>query len=140
MTILDDQTGKSTSISVLKIEIEGNVWEQVEALDEAGPDDPVYQVVTETDGSVWVVFGDGQHGRRLPAGGATIRATYRYGAGRAESVVNSTWTLAEKEIRLPALGPIVQTDRMIHIPAPQKSRGCLQKFFPWLIKTPGVLM
>jgi hypothetical protein len=138
--MVDDQMGKITSISVLKIEIEGHAWEQLEALDKAGPDDSVYQVVTEADGSVWIVFGDGQHGRRLPTGGATIQATYRYGAGEAESVVNSTWQLAEKEFRIPASGPIVQTDRMIHIPAPQKSPGCLAKLFPWLIKTPGVLI
>lgn len=129
---------ESASISVLKIEIEGHIWEQVEVLDEAGPDDPVYQVVTEADGSVWIVFGDSQHGRRLPTGGPTIQATYRYGAGEAESVVNSTWQLAEKEIRIAAPGPILQTNRVIHIPTPQKSPGCLQKLFPWLIKTPGI--
>jgi hypothetical protein len=136
--MVDDRLEKKASISVLKIEIEGHIWKQVEALNESGPDDPVYQVVTEADGSVWIVFGDGQHGRRLPTGGPSIQANYRYGAGGAESVVNSTWQLAEKEIRIPAPGPIVQTDRMIHIPAPQKSSGCLAKLFPWLIKIPGV--
>jgi hypothetical protein len=138
--MIDDQMEESASISVLKIEIDGYVWERVEVLDQAGPDDPVYQVVTEADGSAWVVFGDGQHGRRLPTGGPTIQATYRYGTGEAGSVVNTSWPLAEKEIRTPGQGPVVQTDRVIHIPTPQKSRGCFGKLFPWLIKSPAVLI
>ena len=47
------------------------------SLEEAGPDDQVF-LIDVTTGAV--VFGDGSHGRRPPAG-ATISETYRAGNG-----------------------------------------------------------
>lgn len=47
----------------------------------AGPHDAVYQVRTDLDGRPTVVFGDGERGRRLPAGTENVVATYRAGAG-----------------------------------------------------------
>jgi phage tail sheath protein FI len=53
-------------------------WTQIEDLATAGPEDRVY-VLDRGHGEL--VFGDGQHGARLPTGRDNVRARYRYGAG-----------------------------------------------------------
>ncbi|HMO76903.1 MAG TPA: putative baseplate assembly protein, partial [Sphingopyxis sp.] len=72
--------------STLAIRVDGLLWREVPTLHDAGPDDRVYAVRGEDDGSTWVQFGDGVHGSRLPTGQLNIVATYRAGLGPAGEV------------------------------------------------------
>lgn len=55
-------------------------WRPVSNLAQYGPNDPVYTVAVDEEGSASVTFGDGIHGARLPSG-SRVRTTYRYGSG-----------------------------------------------------------
>jgi predicted phage baseplate assembly protein len=78
-------TGRASSLT---IRIDGILWREVPTLHGAGPDDRVYAVRGEDDGSTWVQFGDGLHGSRLPTGQLNIVATYRAGIGHAGEVAD----------------------------------------------------
>ncbi|MEU5470508.1 putative baseplate assembly protein [Streptomyces lydicus] len=68
--------------STLRISVDGAPWREVPSLAAAGPHDPVFAVRSAEDGTVEVVFGDGQYGARLPTGTENITADYRVGTGR----------------------------------------------------------
>lgn len=72
--------GKRTTI-VLTIRAEGRAeeWTEVESFLASGPDDRHFVLDHETGE---VRFGDGEHGRRPPAG-SSVEATYRRAAGAA---------------------------------------------------------
>jgi len=72
---------------IVDILIEGEEWQQVISLAEAGADDRVYELDRES-GSVR--FGDGEHGR-LPPTGSTVQATYRYGSGQDGNMLSISW-------------------------------------------------
>ncbi|MFD7324218.1 putative baseplate assembly protein [Streptomyces sp. NPDC059875] len=67
--------------STLRVSVDGAPWSEVPSLAAAGPHDPVFAVRAEEDGTVEVVFGDGQYGARLPTGTENITADYRVGTG-----------------------------------------------------------
>jgi phage tail sheath protein FI len=76
---------RPVSLNDIDLQVEGQqgwtMWSRVDALDGAGPDDPVYTV----DGEAGLIrFGDGIRGAAPPQG-ARIEVTYRYGSGRARS-------------------------------------------------------
>ena len=52
-------------------------------LRDSGPADAHYQVRPSEDGTLWIEFGDGRNGRRLPTGGNNVLITYRQGVGAA---------------------------------------------------------
>src|SRR5215813_5458099 len=52
----------------IAITVGGLPWREVASLEGSGPDDAVYVVGRQDDGSATVRFGDGQHGRRPPPG------------------------------------------------------------------------
>jgi hypothetical protein len=54
-------------------------WTEVDRFDDATSGAHVYRLDRETNE---LIFGDGEHGLVLPAGGDNVRATYRYGSGR----------------------------------------------------------
>ena len=61
-------------------------WVEVASLqDEANPTSKSFEVLTQTDGSCVVRFGDGMHGD-VPGLHAVIRATYRVGGGTGGNV------------------------------------------------------
>ena len=64
------------------VSVDGHPWHPVENLEEAGPDERVYRVNTETG---TVEFGDGVHGR-VPDRGVTIEASYEHGGGVAGAI------------------------------------------------------
>lgn len=78
-------TGRASS---LEIRVDGLLWHEVPTLYDAGPEDRVYAVRGEDDGSSWVQFGDGIRGSRLPTGQLNIVATYRAGIGLAGEVAD----------------------------------------------------
>ena len=85
------------------VTVNGRAWKQVANLHSAGPNDAVF-VLNPQDGSVQ--FGDGRHGQK-PSGGATIRLSYRDGAGSSgniskriekEDQANHFWVAVHKNI------------------------------------------
>lgn len=71
------RTAQARQDRLVSLLVDGQPWTEVTSLDETGPDDQAF-LIDVTTGAV--VFGDGRHGRRPPAG-ATITATYRAGNG-----------------------------------------------------------
>ena len=63
----------------------GRIWEARRDLLASGPDDRVFVVEIDDDGSAWLRFGDGVMGA-APRPGATLTATYRVGSGAAGNV------------------------------------------------------
>ena len=67
----------------IEIRVDRVRWHLVEDFRDAGPDDHVFLLRNEEDGSSHVQFGDGRHGARLPTGAGNVEAIYRKGAGSA---------------------------------------------------------
>jgi predicted phage baseplate assembly protein len=67
----------------LEVRVDRVLWQLVDDFRAAGPQDAVYILRTEEDGSTRLTFGDGVTGRRLPTGQGNVTATYRRGAGLA---------------------------------------------------------
>lgn len=75
-------------VSTLEIRVDGVLWHEAATLFDAGPDDRVYELRRQDDGSSWVSFGDGIHGHRLPTGELNVSAAYRAGIGHAGEVAD----------------------------------------------------
>ncbi|HEY5786421.1 MAG TPA: putative baseplate assembly protein [Microlunatus sp.] len=69
--------------STLQVRVDGVLWHELASLFLAGPREPAYVVRLSTDGDATVIFGDGEHGSRLPSGQENIVASYRTGIGPA---------------------------------------------------------
>jgi len=67
--------------STLEIRVNDVLWEEVDSLYFAGPEDRVYETIHREDGSTVVRFGDGKTGARLPTGNENVAAKYRVGSG-----------------------------------------------------------
>lgn len=99
----------------LEVSVDGLPWTPVRTLYGSGPDARVYTVLDRSlaersdvtglaavavpptaspQGQLWVRFGDGVHGARLPSGTHNVTATLRVGAGSAGNVLANTLTLA----------------------------------------------
>ena len=65
----------------LEVRVDRVLWRLVDDFRAAGPDDAVYILRMEEDGTARVIFGDGTTGRRLPTGQGNVAASYRRGAG-----------------------------------------------------------
>jgi len=74
----------------IAITVGGLLWREVASLEGSGPDDAVYVVDRQDDGSATVRFGDGRHGRRPPTG-TRVSAAYRQGAGNGHAVASVLW-------------------------------------------------
>lgn len=73
-------------LSTLEVKVDGIRWEERPSLYEAGPQDRVYCVRLDEDGTTRVIFGDGVRGARLPTGERNIEATHRVGIGAVGEV------------------------------------------------------
>jgi hypothetical protein len=62
--------------------INGEFWRRVESLENAGPEDRVYETIIDEDDNMIVRFGNGIRGKRPPGGSKNISADYRRGAGK----------------------------------------------------------
>jgi len=69
----------------ITVEVDGLPWRRVESLRRARPDERVFAVTAEEDGTAEVRFGDGQRGLRPPAN-STVKVTYQTGGGTVGSV------------------------------------------------------
>src|SRR5262249_22182507 len=74
----------------IDVVIDGRIWQQVEALRDFGPADPVYAVKITEDGALQLEFGDGQTGRRLPTGRNNVRVRARVGVGLGGNLAAGT--------------------------------------------------
>lgn len=80
-SVLEDTVRVTTQVGEVITE-----WREVTSLQEdANPTDKVFEIMTQTDGSCIVRFGDGLHGD-VPGLHAIIRATYRVGGGTSGNV------------------------------------------------------
>ena len=69
----------------ITVAVDGAAWTRVDSLKRVGPEDRVYTVSTEDDGTTEVRFGDGSRGLRPPAG-STLTVTYKTGGGATGNV------------------------------------------------------
>jgi hypothetical protein len=75
--------GADSTLSVRVNEIE---WHEVQTVAGLQPRDRKFVTDTNDTDVVSVVFGNGEHGARLPTGKGNIKATYRYGIGKDGNV------------------------------------------------------
>jgi hypothetical protein len=68
--------------STLEVKINDELWEESDDFLDLKPDDKSYVTEIDDDGNVSVIFGDGIHGMRTPAGMENIHADYRLGMGK----------------------------------------------------------
>jgi hypothetical protein len=79
--------------STLVVRVDGIQWQELQYLYGAGPQDRVFVVETDDDGTMYARFGDGAIGARLPTG-SQITADYRTGLGTEGNVGAGTLTSA----------------------------------------------
>lgn len=65
----------------LELRVNEVLWHEVPNLYGRTPDDRVYALRIDDDGTTRVLFGDGKSGARLPTGMQNVRALYRKGIG-----------------------------------------------------------
>jgi hypothetical protein len=82
--------------STLQLQVSGVAWTQAPTLYQLGPLDRGYIVRLDDNGTTHVIFGDGIHGARPPAGTENIIATYRSGIGSPGMVAAGQLTLMPK--------------------------------------------
>lgn len=72
--------------STLEVYVNDVRWQEVENLIELSPTDQAYITHTDTDGNTTIIFGNGEHGARLPSGIENVKAIYRAGTGKSGNV------------------------------------------------------
>ena len=98
-------------ISTLEVYVNDVRWQEVENLIKLSPTDRAYITQTDSDGNTTIIFGDGEHGARLPSGIENVRAIYRSGIGKSGNVAAEKITqLAMQPLGLSGvLNPIAAT-------------------------------
>ena len=81
-----DATKTSGVAAAIEVVVADRIWEQVSTLKDSAPDDHHYSIRMTEQGYIKILFGDGEHGRRLPTGKNNIRVNYRVGSGIAGNV------------------------------------------------------
>jgi PKD repeat protein len=74
------------AVSTLAVYVNDVRWKEADSLDTLAPTDREFVTKTDDSDKTTVIFGNGQHGARLPTGPANIRAEYRNGIGRPGNV------------------------------------------------------
>lgn len=69
------------SVSTLRVRVNDVLWEEVPELYGHGPEERIYTIRMDDEGSSYVTFGDGRTGARLPTGDSNVFAVYRRGIG-----------------------------------------------------------
>lgn len=98
----------------LQVRVNGVLWPGVPSLYDMGPNDQGYVLRTDDAAKTSVLFGDGEHGTRLPTGVDNVRAVYRVGLGSPGNVAAGKITnlvsrpLGVKDVTnpLPAVGGV----------------------------------
>jgi hypothetical protein len=79
--------------STLEVRVNEVLWHEAPHFAGLEPSDRRYTIRTDDDGKTSVVFGNGEHGARLPTGPENVRARYRSGIGKAGNVASGQITL-----------------------------------------------
>lgn len=82
-TAASTPAGIANSLSVY---VNGVRWKEEARLTALGPSDRAFVVQTDEEQKTTIIFGDGQHGARLPTGIENVKAEYRSGIGTAGNV------------------------------------------------------
>jgi hypothetical protein len=85
--------------STLEIRVNDVLWHEADNLFELSATDRRYITKTDDDGKTTVIYGDGEHGVRLPTGVENIKAVYRQGLGKGGNV-------KADQIKLPLTKPL----------------------------------
>ena len=72
--------------STLNVYVNDVQWHEVDSLARLEPTDREYITRTDDDAKTTVIFGNGEHGARLPTGLENVRAAYRSGIGKGGNV------------------------------------------------------
>jgi len=72
--------------SALEVRVNDVKWHEVDSLVSLAPNDTKFITRTDDDAKTTVVFGNGEHGARLPTGQENVKATYRNGIGKPGNV------------------------------------------------------
>ncbi|HNB51671.1 MAG TPA: putative baseplate assembly protein [Anaerolineales bacterium] len=72
--------------STLEVRVNSVRWPKAEGLLWLGPHERGYTTKTSDDGKTTIIFGDGEHGLRLPTGPENLKARYRFGIGKPGNV------------------------------------------------------
>jgi hypothetical protein len=72
--------------STLDVRVNDVLWHETDSLVLLQPDSRAYVTETGDDDKTTIVFGDGQHGARLPTGPENVNAVYRSGMGKPGNV------------------------------------------------------
>jgi hypothetical protein len=84
-----NETGADSELSVRIGDVE---WTEQPTLFTATATERTYTLQTDEHDKLWVTFGDGVRGARLPSGQNNVRATYRTGLGKDGNVRAETLT------------------------------------------------
>lgn len=96
VAFVPDPTQPSGVAAALEVSVAAQVWQQVANLKDSKPSDPHFEAHLTEDGTLEILFGDGQHGRRLPTGTNNVRARFRVGTGLAGNLPAGSFTKPAK--------------------------------------------
>jgi Baseplate J-like protein len=85
LTMLSAAT-PSGAESTLVVRVNEVQWHEADNLAFLGPNDRKFITQTDDDDQTTAIFGNGEHGARVPSGTANVKAVYRYGCGKAGNV------------------------------------------------------
>ncbi len=74
------------AVSTLKVYVNGIEWHEIDNLVSSGPTGRTFITQTDNDDKTTVIFGNGEHGARLPTDVENVKATYRTGIGKPGNV------------------------------------------------------
>lgn len=86
--------------STLILFVDGVRWKEVRTFFSCGPADRVYIVRHDEAQNTTITFGDGVRGARVPSGVNNVRATYRFGSGKASPPAGAIQQLARPVLGL----------------------------------------
>jgi predicted phage baseplate assembly protein len=72
--------------STLRVYVNSVEWHEAPAMVAMGSGDRGFTTRTDDNGNTSIIFGNGQHGARVPTGVANVTAIYRNGIGKAGNV------------------------------------------------------
>jgi len=81
VSFIPDASMSSGVRADIDVAVDGQVWQQVSALNDSSPTDIHYTVRMSEEAFLNICFGDGVLARRLPSGKNNIRVAYRLGTG-----------------------------------------------------------
>ncbi len=98
LTYLPAATPAGTQ-TTLAVRVNDVLWSESDNLFDLGPNVRKYITKQDDEGKTTVIFGDGEHGSRLPTGAENIKSVYRQGIGKGGNV-------KADQIKLPLTKPL----------------------------------